>query len=149
MCLHRPTPFMVRLYLWTDPFASLWFPMPLSRMLKPSCLWNTIATLMGTSCAEINPHLIMCADGSRGAMNVKGAFSESSNLASPPMWTFPLKHTRFVPSHFTRMLLLCFEPHLARYYAGVFWCLINKNNSPITLVTFIKCHGDTFMIWEI
>lgn len=54
--------------------------MQLPRMLKPLCYWNKIATFMRTSCAEINPHLLMCAKGSRGAVNVKGAFSESGNL---------------------------------------------------------------------
>lgn len=34
---------------------------------------------MGTSCAEINPYLLMCAEGSEGAMNVKEAFSEGSS----------------------------------------------------------------------
>lgn len=68
---------------------------------------------MGTSCAEINPHLIMCADGSRGAMNVKGAFSESSNLALPPMYAFPLKHNHMYHRILLCMLLLCSTLHLA------------------------------------
>lgn len=81
----------------------------------------------------------MCADGSRGAMNVKGAFSESGNPALLHIYAFPLKHNHFVPSYFTRMLLLCSKLHLAHEYLGLSWCLIN-NTTP-TVVKFIKCHA--------
>ena len=32
----------------------------------------------------------MCVEGSKGAMNVKGAFSEASNLALLLIYTFPI-----------------------------------------------------------
>lgn len=83
------------LYLWIDPFASLWFQMLLPRMLKPSCTWNKIATFMGTSCAEINPYLLMCAEGSRGVSSVSGAFGERSNLALLLIYAFPSTHNHF------------------------------------------------------
>lgn len=51
---------------------------------------------MGTSCAEINSHLLMCAERSRGALNVEGAVNESNNLALLLIYAFPLKHNHSV-----------------------------------------------------
>lgn len=74
---------------------------------------------MGTSCAEINSHLLMCAERSRGALNVEGAVNESNNLALLLIYAFPLKHNHSVPSYCGCRLQLCYHIHQADKYSGL------------------------------
>lgn len=61
----------------------------------------------------------MCAEGSRGGMNVKGAFSEGNNLALLLIYALPLKHNRFLPSYVQYDTIRAAAMfHLAHKYSG-------------------------------
>lgn len=61
----------------------------------------------------------MCAERSRGALNVEGAVNESNNLALLLIYAFPLKHNRSVPSYCGCRLQLCYHIHQADKYSGL------------------------------